>query len=278
MEAMTYRGSLPATWPFESLGSIAVVDLESALQLYGRDMLPFPLGRSRPAGSLWLATREVPPIADRLNDGDLRGVRTWVEALVRPDVCVECRVHYLDEGTADRRLHGSRAGEFGFVAIQARDRDGVDIVDIYGVPPAMLGAAVAETAGLVGAGAHPRIAVTADHDRLPDPPEVRDEYDDLGFLIPRAGQAEPTVPIVDGRDVAATGTVQSRCSPARHWGTDPDRRLLQWIHVSGDGDYLYEHDDAGYAEPLDAEMLSACIDGLIADERAMGREGRGGLT
>jgi hypothetical protein len=161
------------------------------------------------------------------------------------------------------RLHGVRAGESGFVAVQSR-REGVDIVDIYAVPPSMLGAVIAESFGLVGAGAHPRIAVTAGDDRLPDPPEAVDEYDDLGLSITHVGPREAAV-VVDGRDVAAIGTVQSRNGPASHWGTDPGLPILRWVEMHGDGDYLYEADGDGYLEPLTTPMLIACIEGLIAD-------------
>lgn len=260
MVCMSHGPVFPTTVPFEVVGTVAVVDLEAACQLYGRDMLPFPLGRSRPVGSVWLATREAAPIEARLNGGDLHGIRAWVEAVVRADVCVECRVNFLDESTPDLRVHGVRADYCGFLAVQGRDREGVDVVDIYRVSPGALGPAVAETAGLVGPGAHTRIAVSGDGIRLPDAPEIRDEYDEFGFLIPRAELREPAVPIVDGRDVVATGTVRPRSR-----GTDA-QRMLQWVQVSGDGDYLYEPGDAGYAEPMDTAMLTDCIDGLIADE------------
>ena len=249
---------------FELVGTVAVVDLEAACALYGVDVLPYPLGRSRPVGSVWLATRDVAPIEERLRSDDLRGVREWVEAVVRSDVCIECRVHRFDEDTTDRRLHGMWAGESGFVAVQSADSDGVDIVDIYAVSPTMVGPAIAEAVGLVGAGAHLRIAVTGGGDHLPESPDVVDEYDDLGLTVTHFQPTETAV-TVDSRDVVATGTVQSRHEPARHWGADPARPMLQWVQVRGDGDYLYEANDSGYLEPLDLSLLSACIEELIAD-------------
>jgi hypothetical protein len=272
---MTYMPSLATTVSLDLVGTVAVVDLEAACELYGRDMLPYPLGRSRPVGSVWLASREVEPIDDRLNGGDLRHIRAWVEALVRADVCVECRVSYRDEGTPDLRLHAVRAGESGFVAVQSSDRDGVDIVDIYAVSPGVVGEVIAESVGLRGAGGHMRIALGGNGNRLPAPPEMLDEYDDFGFPIPHAGPREPAVRTVDEHDVVATGTVQSRHDPAGHWGVDAERRVLQWVQINDDGDYLYEPDDSGYAEPLDAETLRACIEGLIADDLAAVRERRG---
>ncbi|WP_242639964.1 hypothetical protein [Mycolicibacterium sp. S2-37] len=174
----------------------------------------------------------------------------------------------FEEGTPDPRVHGLRVGESGFIVRQHRDRHGVDVVDINAVSPGSLGQVIADTVGLVGAGAHPRIAVTGCGDHLPDPPEMLDEYDDFGLPIYRSGPREPVVPIVDGRDVVAIGTVQSRSGPAQHWGTDPERQMFRWVQISGDGDYFYPSGGAGYAEPLDAGMLSASVDGLIANALA----------
>lgn len=204
---MTYTPGFAMTVPFELVGTVEVVDLEAACELYSRDMLPYPLGRSRPVGSVWLFTREVGPIDDRLGGGDLRGVRTWVEALVRADVCVECRVSYHDEDTPAIRLHGLRSGESAFVAVQHSDSDGADVVDIYAVSPAVLAAAVADSVGLVGAGSQARIAVG--------------EYDALGFPIPPTAPGSRAAHRVGDGDVVATGTLQSRYAPARHWGGRP---------------------------------------------------------
>lgn len=243
-------------WP--SAGTVALVDLEAACELYGRDTLPYPLGRSRPVGSAWLVSRRVEPIEERLRKRDLRGVRTWVEALVGADLCVECRVQYPDDLAPAVRLHAVRAGDLGFVAVQGCDSDGVDTVDIYAVPPTELVDAVVDLAPLAGAGAHPRIAVAG----RDDPPE----YDDFGCLIP--GRRESTVPVVADREVVATGTVQSRCRAAEHWGIEVQRPMLQWLQVRGDGDYLLGPE--GFAEPLDAALLTMCVEGLIADLATVG--------
>lgn len=253
--------------------TVAVIDLESACALFGWGTLPYPLGRSRPVGSVWLAARAGEPIADRLAAGDLLGVRSWVEALVRSDVCVECRVHPFDAHTPELRLHALRAGESGFVAVQTRDQDGVDVIDIYSVAPDALAAAVAESVGLVCAGAHPRIAVTGGENLLPKMPDTLEEYDDLGFPVRRAESDELPARVVDVSEVVATGTVQTRYEPARQWGTDPQRRLLQWVQVSGDGDYIYEFD--GHAEPLSEDMLRTFIEGFIADDMEAARARRG---
>ncbi|MEV0671537.1 hypothetical protein [Mycobacterium sp. NPDC050441] len=250
---MTHAPSLGTAESLDAVGSIAVVDLEAACELYGRDMLPYPLGRSRPVGSVWLLTREVGPIEDRLNGGDLYGVRAWVEAFVRADDCVGCRVSFSDEGTPDLRLQGLLAGESGFVAVQHSDPDGVDTVDIYSAAPADLSAVIADSVGLVGPGSHARIAVAGLEDRLPAPPESIELYDDLGFPIPHAEPDGPPVRVVDGSEVAAIGTVQSLSGATRYW-----------VNVDDDGDYLYEPDDAGYAVPLDAQRLRACIDGEVS--------------
>ncbi|MCV7204727.1 hypothetical protein B7435_09805 [Mycolicibacterium peregrinum] len=243
------------THALDAVGTVAVVDLEAACELYGRDTLPYPLGRSRPVGSVWLLTRDVGPIEDRLNGGDLARVRAWVEAFVRADVCVGCRVSLSGRDTPDLRLNGLLAGDLGFVAVQHSDPDGVDAVDVYAVSPGAVGAVIADSVGLAGAGSHLRIAVAGLDDRLPAPPPgAVDEYDDLGFLIPHAESDGPPVHVVDGRDVAAIGTVQSLSGSTRYWVT-----------VDDDGDYLYAPGGAGYAEPLDAETLRACLDGTVSD-------------
>lgn len=77
---MAYSSGLSTAVASNLVGTVAVVDLEAACEQYGRDELPYPLGRTRPVGSVWLATRDVEPIDDRLEFGDLRGVRSWVEA------------------------------------------------------------------------------------------------------------------------------------------------------------------------------------------------------
>lgn len=254
---MTGTRSLPESIWSELVGTVAVVDLESACELYGVDLLPFPLGRSRPVGSVWLATRKVRPIDERLNDGDLQGVRAWVQALAQSDVCVECRVHYFDEGTPDLRIHGLRSGGSAFAAVQGSDR-GVEVVDIYAVPPELLGEVVAETVGLVGAGAHPRIAVTAAGQSSPD----ASHDSDLDFLMP---PADVTFPHVDVDDVVASGTVQARSDRARHWGKDPALPILQWVQIRSDGDYVFDSGDAENAEPVDVETLTAYVNEMITD-------------
>ncbi|WP_370329537.1 ESX secretion-associated protein EspG [Mycolicibacterium hippocampi] len=266
---MTYELSFAQT----PVDSVAVVDLESACALFGWETLPYPLGRSRPVGSVWLATRAGEPIAERLAGGDLPGIRSWVESLVRSDVCVECRVHPFDVQTPDLRLHALRAGESGFVAVQTRDQDGVDVVDIYSVAPDALAAAIAESVGLVGAGAHPRIAVAGDGIHLPAMPDTAEQYDDLGFPVQHAESDELPDRVCGVSEVVATGTVQTRWAGERQWGTDPQSRILQWVQVSGDGDYVYEFD--GHAEPMTEDMLRSFIDGFIAEGMATTRAPRG---
>ncbi|MGV0656708.1 hypothetical protein ABQE48_22935 [Mycolicibacterium thermoresistibile] len=271
---MTNAPGLTTTVPWNVVGTAAVVDLEAACELYGRSVLPYPLGRSRPVGSVWLATRDVGLIDDRLHDGDLRSVRAWVEALVRADVCVECRVTYSDAEIPDLRLHGLRADESGFLAVQRSDRAVVDAVDIYAVPPGELGAAIADAVGLVGAGTHAHLAVAGFGEQLPAPPTAAAEYDDFGFPIPQPDHGGPAVVTVDAHDVVASGTVQTRSEPAAEWGVTPGQPVLQWVQVRDDGDYLYAPGDAGYAEPLHAATLRGCVDDFIAHDLAVSREHR----
>lgn len=263
--------SLATTMSFDRLGTVAVVDLEAACEMYGRENLPYPLGRTRPVGSVWLATRNVPSIDDRLDGGDLVGIRAWVAAIVRADVCVECRVTFNDQDTPDLRMHGVRAGDLAFLAVQSTDRDAVDVVAIYAVSPEVVGALIADSVGLGGAGTHPRIMVASRADHLSTTTDLAEEPEDLDFLVAEAVSDDKPVHPVDERHVLATGTVQAGGNSAPRFSVDPERRVLRWVQVLDDGDYLSASDEAKYFEPLDAEMLRAYIDGLIADEFAMTR-------
>lgn len=246
---MTARPSLPESIWSELTGTVAVVDLEAACALYSFDSLPFPLGRSRPVGSVWLATRNVRPIDERLKD-ELHGVRAWVETLVRSDFCVECRVRLSAEDTPDLRMHGLRSGESALVAVQGSDR-GVDVVDLYAVSPEMMGPAIVESVGLVGAGAHPHIKVATSGEPSPD----ASHESDLDFLA--SPPSDATVLRVGVRDVVATGMMQVR--------SGPELSILQWVQIRDDGDYVFDSGDAENAEPVDVETLTAYLNGMIAD-------------
>lgn len=245
------------------VGTVAVVDLEAACALYGHDSLPSPLGRSRPVGSVWLLSRGGAPIERRLDDGDLRDVRTWLASLAQAEVTVECRVRFSDVATPDIRVHGVRAAESGFVAVQRLDGDGVDVVDIHRVSPHALGAVFADAVGLAGAGSRLRIAVTGRGNELPAAPESIEQYDDFGFLIPSAEPRDTALDVVDGADVVAVATLQTWQNPDRHRGGDANSHVLQWIQVDDDGDYLYAPGGVGYAEPMDVELLRTGIEELI---------------
>lgn len=224
------------------VSTVAVVDLEAACALYGHDSPPEPLGRTRPVGSLWLATRGVAPISARL-DGELTELRRWVEAFVDADECLECRVSSRDGRTADRRLHVIRSGDAGFVALQ-RSAETVETVDIYEVSPPDLAEVVSYSVGLVGAGSRPCIAVT----------DVGDEYDAFGIPVPQANSGDPSVDVVDPGEVVAIGTIQSA------HGFAP----IRWVQIRDDGDYLCASADARYAEPLDVESLHTYVEEFIA--------------
>ena len=245
------------------VGTAAVVDLEAACALYGRESLPDPLGRSRPVGSVWLLSRDTGPIENRLNGGDLHAAREWVQAVLRTEAFLACRVSFTDADTPDVRVHALRTGESGYVAVQRIAADGIDVVDIVEVAPHALGLAVAESVGLVGAGGRIRIAVTGGG-RLPAPPETVDEYDDFGLLIPSAEPRDTALQLIDGRELVAVGVVQSWHDPDRRWDGDANRQTLQWVQVSGDGDYLYSPGGVGDAEPMDLDLLRACIDRTVA--------------
>ncbi|MGU3654556.1 hypothetical protein [Mycolicibacterium sp. A43C] len=244
-------------------GTFVVVDMEAACAQYGRDTLPEPLGRTRPVGSLWLLSRGMGPVENRLNGGDLHEVRKWVQALVGAEVCLELRVGFPALDTPDLRVHGLLSGHTGFIATQRVDGEGVDVVDIVEVAPHAFGSVLSGSMPLVGAGTRIRVAVTGGESSLPAPPASADEFDDFGFLIPKAEPRDSALEIVDGRAVVAVGTLRSWHNPAHRWDGDPNRQVLQWFQID-DGDYLYSPGAAGYAEPMDRELLRTRIDEITA--------------
>lgn len=259
------------------VGSIAVVDLEAICELYGRYVLPYPLGRSRPVGSLWLLTRDTAPVGERLNNGDLRIFREWVEAYVRADISAECRVSYPSDEVPDIRLHAFRAGESGFIAAQRPDADVIDVVEISTVSPYDLGAVIAGSVALTKPGSRSQITVPGNTGYFAAPVDTfdpDDEDDEYGFTVRDTVRATPTATTVADGDVTATATVQSRCDPAREWGVDAAKKVLTWMQVKDDGDYI-STPDSGYAVPMTEEMLRTRIDQLIAEDVAVLRRRRG---
>lgn len=183
---MTYGLSFAAT----PVDTVAVVDLSRRAHCSAGKRCPIRWGVAGPSGRCGLPAE---PASRSLIASPMGTFPEFDHggSLVRSDVCVECRVHSLGAHTLDLRLHALRAGESGFVAGQTREQDGVDVVDIYSVAPDALAAAIAESVGLVGAGAHPRIAVAGGGSRLPKKtPETLEEFDDLGFPVRRAESDE----------------------------------------------------------------------------------------
>jgi hypothetical protein len=170
-----------------------------------------------------------------------------------------------------------RAGDRGFLAVQSTDRDAVDVVVIYAVSPEVVCALIADSVGLVGAGTHPRIMVASCVDQLSTTTDLAENSDDLNFLVAETVSDDQPVHSVDERRILATGTLQAGGNSAPRFSIDPERRVLRWVQVVDDGDYLSASGEADYFEPLDAEMLRACIDVLIADDLAAKR-GHRGLT
>nr|WP_238543127.1 ESX secretion-associated protein EspG [Mycolicibacterium hassiacum] len=225
------------------VGSAAVVDLEAVCDHYGVSDLPSPLGSSRPVGSMWLLTRDLPPIDYRLEYGDLAPLRPWVAALSSADTSISCRVSYPDNATADLRLHGLRTDEAGFIAVQRSDPETVDAVDIFLVDPDDLEAVVLEYAGLVGPGSHQRVAVSANSLGLPAV-ETDELYDEFGFPVYDTGEAPPA--IVSPDDIVTVGVIRAR--------SDLRSSEYRWIQVRDDGAYLYP-ERSDHAEPIDSATL-----------------------
>ncbi len=240
------------------IGDIDLFDLDFVCRQAGREMLPFPLmltGPSRFATHAeYLAhCREIP---DRLRDGDLAELAPVLENFVNADIRVECNTHRLTHDRSVVRVLAFRRGSWGYLATQ-----GETSVEVCSLSPFELGRAVADAAGLTGAGEQERIVVPefASVAGADDVTSVTEQH--------RLARRGPTA--VARADLAAFGTVQTHWRPTRQWGVDPGKRVIVWINAADDGDYLFEP-QLRSATPVTAGQLAAAIDTSIsADAKAL---------
>lgn len=264
----------------ERVGSIEMGELAAIYELRGYDFLPYPFLRSQPLETSGASGS----VAERFNDGDLRVFREWIVSYARADIWVECRVvDYGCPGTPGIGLLGHRLGESGFFAAERADHDpGRDIVDVFTLSPYQLGAAVAASVGLTQPGMHPRIDIPGYAKRLGVSAETggRDGGDDDDAYAVMVSDARWSLPVkpstfeVSDADVTAMAVIQSRCQPVQSWGPAMDRKLIAWVRVREDGEYIYTPDFAN-ATPVTPEILHKRIDGLIAEDVAVLRQRRG---
>lgn len=258
----------------QNVGSLDLSDLAQIFNIKGYGDVPYPFMQTgRPGLNDGQATGQY-SITERYNDGDLRIFRPWVNAYSGADIRVECRVLHRPDDIPDTRILAFRADQVGFCASQRPDED---VVDVDRLSPYDMGAAITNLLALTGPGRHSRISIpkyvgyfsksTADLDN--------DDYEvSVLDVRPQDVAAATNVP---NADVAAMGTVQSHCRPARSWGVDWDKNLVAWVQISHDGDYVYERDFSN-AVPMTEQLLVKRIDELIAEDVAVLRRRRGITT
>jgi hypothetical protein len=239
------------------------------------DGVPYPFWRTNREPYWGEVEQTLLPFADRF-DGELSPLREWAETYRHADIWIECRVAAFTPEISNIRLLAHRAGAAGFIAAQ---RPGVDVVDVYGLSPLDLGAAVAGLAELSQPGTHPAIRVpgfldnfigTAQESRL----VTEFDEDDDGFSVHTKAELRTGAAFLDYDDVTLLGTVQSRCQPSAVHAVDWARGVVAWLRVRQDGDYVYTP-DFSQAVPVTAQTLRMRIDELIAADVALLRQRRG---
>ncbi|BBY99982.1 hypothetical protein MFAL_34490 [Mycolicibacterium fallax] len=238
-------------------------DLAVIYELRGLENLPYPLfGRTPPGQN---EGRERDAYWDQLHCGDLKFVQNWITAYINADIWLECQVHYLPPRSGTVRVAACRADQIGFLASQRVDEN---TVNLYSVPPLQLGSAVATSVGLTAPGTHSLIVAPPFFvDLGPRGTTRTSEIDDGGFKTVPVVSKRPARTTVARADVISMAVAQSRCDPARSWGLDPAQDAVGWVHVAGDGDYIYAP-DFSHAVPGTVEILGKRIDRLIAEDIA----------
>jgi hypothetical protein len=237
--------------------------------MQGHDHLPYPFMETGRPGGNDVHTPGQHAISQRFEHGDLRIFQNWTKGYARADIWVECRVLYRSAAIPDIRICAFRADQVGFCGSQRADQD---VVDVDQLGPYELGSAITNALALNGPGGHPRISVPKYVNYFTNSTvESHDEDDyELSVSDHARQQVGPSAAIVPDAQVAAIGTVQSRCEPARSWGMDWQRNLVVWVQVSDDGDYVYQP-DFDHAVPMTKQKLMGRIDQLIAEDVAVVR-------
>jgi hypothetical protein len=242
------------------VGTFDLLDLEAVNRFYGRDFLPFPFRFTQPSRFATddEATAYTNTVPDRYHHGDLKEFAECAIAYVEADIRVECHVQPIPADTPCVRVLAYRARHLGFVGVQRPD---ADAIDVYTVSPYDLGAAVSEAVSLTGPGTHSAIVI-------PEyvPPRPRHNVD-TDTVVVREKSTTTTEVTISSSDITAYSTVQSHWRPTRNWGPDPHKKLLRWVRVKDDGEYVYTP-DSSHAKPMTQEDLRERIDRLIADDIA----------
>jgi hypothetical protein len=242
------------------VGAFDLWDLNVISSFIGRDFMPYPFMFTRPSR---FATGEEAnayalTVPDRLQHGDLNHFFESVTAYDAADIRVECHVQYLTPDTPSTRLLACRRADKGYFGVQRPD---ADIVEVYTLSPYDLSTAICEALALSQPGRHPEIIIP-EYIREP-----RATFDDGEALVVREVAESTDRVSIPAAEVTAYSKIQSHWRQTRRWGPDPGKRMLVWVQINDDGDYLYVP-DYSYAQPMTAFTLQAQIDRLIAEDIA----------
>lgn len=250
------------------LGQLEIVGVEAISESYGRDFMPHPFAhtQSSPFTGLDGYTRYSRELIERINNGDLGGLKDWFADYVSADLRVECVIDTNDQPR--RRLLAHRRGSAGYLAIQQTDED---IVDVYSLAPNQLGAAIAASADLTDPGEHATIVIPEMAGKQP----ARNENTGQVSVHIQPTTATGGTVAVSSTEITTFARVQSRRRPARDWGFDRDKKAVVWVRIDEDGDYVYAP-GYKYLTPVTTRDLAQRIDQLITEDVAAIREARGG--
>jgi hypothetical protein len=251
------------------LDTIDLFDLKVLNEVHAYNFLPYPFMHTRPAefDSVEDVAAHASGVRERYAGGDLKYLDKYMLSYAGADICVTLNIQYIPNDTPSVRIVAHRKDEQGFLAEQRSD---VDLVDVYQLSPYELGAAISQKAPLDQPGRHAAIVV---NEYLPPDPNV---YDSGDFAVSETFVATSEVTIPQ-EEVSAYASIQSHWRRRAKWGPDWNKETLVWIQVRDDGDYIFAPDMAS-AQPMTRSLLHERIDRLIAEDVAILREKRRGLT
>jgi len=240
------------------VAEVELVGLDAITDAQGGEFMPHPFAhtRSSPFSGMDEYSRYAKNLLDRIDHGDLSELGRWFSSYLTADLRVECSVSNRNQ--PQTRMMAHRAGDTGYLAIQQRD---ADIVEVFTLSPFELGSAIAGSINLTKPGKHAKIVIPD----LASPAPRREPTTSTSVRI--QGTQTPKGIVVAGTEITMFGRAQSRWRPARNWGFDRQKKAIVWVRIDDDGDYIYAP-GFGYLTPLTARELGRRIDQLIAEDIA----------
>lgn len=240
------------------VAEVELVGLDAITEAQGGEFMPHPFAHTHPSpfSGRDEYTSYAKHLLERINHGDLSELGKWYSSYLTADLRVECSVSTRHE--PQTRVMAHRAGDTGYLAIQKRNED---TVEVFTLSPYELGSAIAGSINLTKPGNHARIVIPD----LASPAPRQEPTNPTSVRIQDAQTPEGIV--VAGTRIATFGRAQSRWRPARNWGFDRQKKAIVWVRIDDDGDYIYAP-SFGYLTPLTARDLGRRIDHLIAEDIA----------